>query len=314
MKVRWAIGAFAALLARAPLASQEDCCSAPLNLGFSTAVVRGAAPFEGVEGLGPECESSLGTVDHIGAAPQKVYVNVITQLESKLFYGVQGWSLSIRLEGDGEMLSATTAGTAADSRDKGGFYDGGFNRTEIVDPVRNEGRKGAVSVLVFDLDGHAHIFGDSTESVLALAVSGPEGSDSVLSVFDGLRGSGMHQPVPNTITVAGESKYACNRHTARMTIRHLVVDDFIRGNANGDARLDIGDPVWILNALFHDGRPSPCGDAADSNDDGRVDVSDAVHLIRYLFLTGEAPPSPFPDCGLDITEDEIACPGGSPQC
>jgi hypothetical protein len=270
----------------------------------------GAAPFEGVEGLGPECEASLGVVDHIEGT-QKVYVNVITQLESDGL-GVQGWSLSIWLDGDGEMLSATTAGTAADWWERGGFYSGGFNKTQVVDPARNEGRKGAVSALVFDLDGHPHLFGDSTESVLALELNGPEGSTSTLSFFDGLRGSS--QPVSNVLTYAGDSHYACNGQTARLTIRHLVVDDFIRGNANADEGLDIADPVWILNALFHDGRPSPCADAADSNDDGQVDISDAVHVIRYLFLTGEAPPPPFPECGLDGTEDEIGCPGDSAPC
>jgi hypothetical protein len=312
MKVRWAIGAFAALLARAPLVSQDDCCSAPLNLGFSTTVVRGAPAFEGVDGVGPACEARLGVVDHTGAAPQKVYVNLVTQLDSKLPYGVAGWSLSIRLEGDGELLSATTAGTAGDWWDRGGLFEGGFHRTEIIDPARNEGRKGAVSALVLDLDGHPHIFGESTESVLALELSGPEGSTSDVSVFDGLRG--RSQPVMNAVTVAGESRNVCNVNTARISIRHLALDNFIRGNANGDALIDISDALWILNSLFRESRPSACADASDANDDGRVDISDPIQLIEYLFLTGTAPPAPFVECGLDRTEDEIGCPGGSPTC
>ena len=311
MKARCAIGVVA-LLARTPLASQEDCCSSPFNLGFSTRVLRGVGPFEGIEGIGPECKANGGTVDHTGAPPQKIYVNLIKQIESSMD-GVQGWTLSILLEGDGEMLTVTTAGTAADWWDKGGLYDGGFHRTEVIDSARNEGRKGAVSAIVFDLDGHPRLFGKSTESMLSLELGGPEGSTSHVSVFDGLKGRGS-QPVPNTVTYAGETRFACNRHTAQITVRHLVLDDFTRGNANGDQRLDIADPVWILNDLFHDGRPSACADAADSNDDGRIDISDAVHLIRYLFLTGSASPAPFPQCGLDETEDDLDCPGGSLPC
>ena len=37
-----------------------------------------------------------------------------------------------------------------------------------------------------------------------------------------------------------------------------------------DGRLDIGDPIWILEALFRGGRPPDCPDAADANDDGSL--------------------------------------------
>jgi hypothetical protein len=167
------------------------------------------------------------------------------------------------------------------------------------------GGKGVHTGVVLSLTELVTLPPRGTESILALDVIGPHGETSELRLTEGIRGAG--QPVSNVFTVNGDSLDGCNLGTAAIRIQHIASRLFIRGNANGDEGLDIADPVWILNELFHDGPPSPCGDAADSNDDGRIDISDAVHLIRYLFLTGEAPPSPFPECGLDLTEDEIDC-------
>ena len=82
---------------------------------------------------------------------------------------------------------------------------------------------------------------------------------------------------------------------------------FIRGDATGDADLNIADPVYTLNGLFQGGEIA-CFDAADANDDATVDISDPVRVLLYLFLGGEPPPPPFPAPGLDTTPDELGCP------
>jgi len=299
------------LLGWVSVGAQDACCNAPVNIGFSSILLRGTAPFEGVEGVGPLCAARDGVIEHdLASGPQKVYLNIVSQLDA-LDLGVQGWSLNIRLDGGGDILSATTTGTTADRKEDGGFWSGGFNRTTVLDPRHFQELKAAMSSVVLSLTEGTTLPLEGTESILALEVNGAEGAISVLSGVEGIRG--FETPVVNIVTVGGDSRNPCNKGTARIEIRH-VVDDFIRGNANGDERLDIADAVWILNELFHDGRPSPCGDAADSNDDGRIDISDAVHLIRYLFLTGSAPSWPFPECGLDETEDDLDCPGGSLPC
>ncbi len=67
---------------------------------------------------------------------------------------------------------------------------------------------------------------------------------------------------------------------------------FLRGNANGDAKVDISDMVYILGFLFL-GDPAPaCGDAADVNDDGKINISDPSSGLNFLFLGGPAPPAP----------------------
>ena len=72
---------------------------------------------------------------------------------------------------------------------------------------------------------------------------------------------------------------------------------FIRGDANQDGAVDVADPIALLNLLFRDAwlfyQP-----AGDSNADGATDIADAVYLLQYLFAGGNAPPSPFPDCGV----------------
>lgn len=288
-----------------------DCCAAPLNLGFSTRLLRGMPPFEGVEGTGPLCHGGDEVIDHaVAGGPQKVFVNIVTDLDAKSG-GVEAWSLSIAVDGGGDMLSATTAGTAADREENGGLFFGGFNKTQLVDPARNGGRDGAISacVLSFALGTTLPLRG--TESVLALEVSGPEGATSLLSAAHPLRGA---LPIPTVLTVRGASRLTCNLEEASLRIRHVLSRSFIRGDANGDLRLDIADPVWTLSALYLDGPPAVCADAADSNDDGLVDASDVVGVIEYLFKAGGPPSSPFPECGADVTEDDLGCLGSSPAC
>jgi hypothetical protein len=82
---------------------------------------------------------------------------------------------------------------------------------------------------------------------------------------------------------------------------------FRRGDANGDGRVDVSDPISILGYLFSGDAALPCSDAADANDTGIVDLSDAVYTLVFLFQGGREPPSPFTACGEDATSDALAC-------
>jgi hypothetical protein len=85
---------------------------------------------------------------------------------------------------------------------------------------------------------------------------------------------------------------------------------FRRGDVNTDARVDVSDPVALLDALFRGGASLSCLAAADANDDGEVDISDAVHLLLYQFGGGREPQFPGPDCcGEDLTQNgrDLAC-------
>ena len=78
---------------------------------------------------------------------------------------------------------------------------------------------------------------------------------------------------------------------------------FHRGDANGDGRLDITDPIAVLLHLFG-GMQLACIEAANADDDSKVDITDAIRLLMFLFATAEAPPHPGPPtspCGHDRT-------------
>jgi hypothetical protein len=84
---------------------------------------------------------------------------------------------------------------------------------------------------------------------------------------------------------------------------------FIRGDADGDGRLNITDGVFTLSHLFLGGVDPLCEDATDADDRGTVELTDAVYLLNHLFLGGSEPPPPYPTPGDDPTADQLGCRG-----
>ena len=82
--------------------------------------------------------------------------------------------------------------------------------------------------------------------------------------------------------------------------------NFLRGDANQDAKIDLSDVVFSLNHLYKE-QKILCMDATDANDDGRVDISDSIFLLNFLFVGKKQPPEPFSKYGKDYTEDELNC-------
>lgn len=74
---------------------------------------------------------------------------------------------------------------------------------------------------------------------------------------------------------------------------------FVRGEINGDGRIDIADPIRLLEFLFGGGNAPKPPEAGDANADGSTDLSDAVYLLDFLFLGRPPPPAPFPEAGPD---------------
>ncbi len=84
------------------------------------------------------------------------------------------------------------------------------------------------------------------------------------------------------------------------------IEPFFRGDLNGDASIDISDPINLLSALFSGGDYPTCEDGADANDDGGLDIADAIFLLSHLFVAGPAP-SVVGECGYDTTPDALTC-------
>ena len=82
---------------------------------------------------------------------------------------------------------------------------------------------------------------------------------------------------------------------------------FLRGDANTDGAMDIADPIYSLHYLFLEGPAPRCFSAADVNDDGVFDISDPVMGLFSLFSVGAPMPAPYPQAGLDPSEDLLDC-------
>ena len=81
---------------------------------------------------------------------------------------------------------------------------------------------------------------------------------------------------------------------------------FLRGDARGDGSLDLTDALTVLRHVFR-GEALGCRKAADANDDSRVNIVDAFEIIGQLFRANAPLPAPFPECGVDPTEDGLTC-------
>jgi len=105
-------------------------------------------------------------------------------------------------------------------------------------------------------------------------------------------------------------------------------DDFIRGDVNGDGRIDLADLTAFTEAVRTGGQSVRCFDALDADDDGSITFlpsgqqnrSDFTFLRAWLLAESPVPrspqqqallPAPFPLAGPDpTTNDNYACVDG----
>ena len=81
---------------------------------------------------------------------------------------------------------------------------------------------------------------------------------------------------------------------------------FIRGDVDFSGTFGMTDPIQILLWLFRGGELS-CQDTADIDDNGQVNLTDAITLLTFLFQGGPEPQAPYPELGVDPTEDDLEC-------
>jgi hypothetical protein len=86
---------------------------------------------------------------------------------------------------------------------------------------------------------------------------------------------------------------------------------FIRGDANSDEKVDLGDAIAIVFNLFA-GEPVRCLATADVNGDSALNLVDPVYLLGYLFSDYAPPPAPFPACAVPVEAAVLGC--NDPVC
>jgi hypothetical protein len=292
----------------------EDCkplaiCQAPPTTGFDLILSTTGSVREGSKHVAEiDCDAPPAVEATASIAPTGDPEPV----------GAQGWSISI--EHDPAVLDIQNGDgfPAFNGTDGAAQFSGGFQKTEVVDPAKNGGRAGLVSAVVLSFVEDRKLDPSKSQSILrsryTVRAGVTEAQFPTLIRFEsGLRGSG--QPVENIITVSGGSVTPTAQQRVGLELECSAGPPpsgrFIRGNANDDAKVNIADPIWIINELVRQGPKTQCQDAADANDDGLVDLSDAMYLIQWRFLGGPQPTAPFAGCGADPTVDTLNCPEAS---
>ena len=116
-----------------------------------------------------------------------------------------------------------------------------------------------------------------------------EDGRSSIMLTDGL----SDPPLDNLFTSAGQSFFP-KLTSGGVEIMEPGTTTFVRGDTNGDANVDVSDPVFLTGCLFNSRSCPECDDAADANDDGNLDIADPIYLLNYVFRGGSAPAAPGP--------------------
>ena len=86
--------------------------------------------------------------------------------------------------------------------------------------------------------------------------------------------------------------YPNNSHTLMRRIMGwfgLEKPSYIRGDANGDGIIDLGDILYLVSYLYKSGPASDPFEAGDADCDGDIDLGDLLYLVSYLYKGGPAP-------------------------
>ncbi len=235
---------------------------------------------------------------------QSVRVYVDFDHAGNAAFRVQGWSLGVRHDpAMVELLDATTDGTDTIRAKNGAEPD--FNEFRFVPSDPPNATEGFTHGVVLDFMAVLTLSPRNgfLDCVAKYRLVGQPACPEPL-VTELVPAGDLGDPVVRLVmVVGGESLEPCEVGRGRLQIVCGV--PFVRGDSNGDRRMDIADGVFIFQYLFRGGAaPSPF-DAADVNDDGVVDSSDGIYVINYQFRDGPPPPPPFPESGIDVTEDGI---------
>ena len=256
---------------------------------------------------------------------------------------IRGYNLSVAAD-NMEVTRVRTRGTIAEDLQfldedegmpdpDGGKAFEGFRSINVAPADMNDGQWGATAGIVlsfFRLE--LRLLPNGVATVLRMEVQTleniPDDGGTITGVMrfqDGL--SSGAQGIINSPTITGPDQIHpegdpllknrfCNRDDVRLNVNFVApggVGAYVGGDANGDARIDLADPIWTINSLFRGGDASPCTDGADANDDGLVDLADSMFLINYLFFSGDRPSGPV-ECAVDPESTPGSCPEGSTLC
>lgn len=207
--------------------------------------------------------------------------------------GAEAWSYGMACE-NGEIRSVRF-----EESDAAALVAGGFHRHELVE-------NGAVGSVVLSFGEGVALPAIASIAFVDVEVDFGQvdaGENLTLSYADLANTSGR---VTLLEVVAGG---AAERPDVRSFSTFLEpTPEFVRGDVSGDGELGIVDTVSLFNHLFQ-GDPATlrCEDAGDVDDSGALELTDGIVTLNFLFAGGTEPASPFPNCGIDSTRDDLTC-------
>ena len=169
------------------------------------------------------------------------------------------------------------------------------------------GGTGFIAALILPPGDGAPTIPSGTTHVLNVTYSTAQNADgaTTVSITDSLRAAPGAPSVDLVVDVDHGTPRAFSGSSARIEF----IDGFLRGDANLSGSVNITDAVVTLRYLFSGGPPADCQDAADTDDSGSLQLTDALVVLNFLFRNGVAPAPPFPNPGLDPSEDGLDCAG-----
>jgi hypothetical protein len=78
-----------------------------------------------------------------------------------------------------------------------------------------------------------------------------------------------------------------------LNLEFTLQADYVRGDANHDQNVNLGDVVYLINYVFKSGPPPLPFFSGDANNDKNININDVVYLINYLFRGGPPPPNSY---------------------
>jgi len=206
---------------------------------------------------------------------------------------IQGWSFGVCLDESEILVASTSLGSTTMTVKAGAAPDFGQINLEPG---------GWTMGVVISLFGTVTLPpGSGYEVAVAeYAPIAPAGTNIALCPCGNL-GS---PPINAVIVVDGQSVPPV-KECGNVQVQDLV--PFVRADTNADGFLDLSDGIWLLNHLFQDGPKFDCDGANDANGDGSLDTADPIFIVLYYFAGGNAPPSPFPSCGLQVNQSIEDC-------
>ena len=218
---------------------------------------------------------------------------------------LQGWSFGVCHDPASLTLTALLAGSTALS---------GNNGEPASFLQLSEEPGGYTAGVVVCLTGCANLpIGNGYElTVGSYTIDGAVGTTT-----DVCPCSTLGSPSVATVLVIGGSSAPASLACGTVEAIPLPLEvQFVRGDANDDGAVDIGDGIWMLAELFLQGTSLDCQAAKDANFDGGFNTADPITILNYQFIAGPPPAAPFPFCGsggvgADCQERE-SCAGAAP--